>query len=141
MTVLRPTDGTANKKGAFPCGRSQTEWESKEFRVPEDLNCDTCVVSLEFFTERGPIYMCSDIEVLGNADIPECYGQCLNGGICQNGKCVCTYSYSGSNCQFEEVRAARGELLLMLLIYGGMILLILATLFATYLMKKRFDLV
>lgn len=29
----------------------------------------------------------------------ECYGQCLNAGICNNGQCACKEGFSGSNCQ------------------------------------------
>ena len=31
----------------------------------------------------------------------ECEGQCLNGGVCNNGVCQCGKKYSGSVCQFE----------------------------------------
>lgn len=43
--VLRPRDGSNDYEGKFPCGRS-TGFEGKEFRLPNDLSCTSCVLSL-----------------------------------------------------------------------------------------------
>ena len=97
LQVLYPLDGSANDKGSFPCGRSTTELEAKEFRFPHGISCDQCILQVEWKTEAGEQHRCADIEVL-DKEMPECYGQCLNGGICQNGKCACMTGFSGANC-------------------------------------------
>ena len=101
MEVLKLTDGSQDKDGRFPCGRNETPFEAKEFKLPRDLVCDTCILQLEWRTETDTQYRCVDFESIGT-EIPECFGQCLNGGICRNGKCACPDQFEGSNCQFEK---------------------------------------
>ena len=98
--ILQITDGSQNDDGSFPCGHNETPFEAKEFKLPKELICDTCILQLEWKTEFGSQYYCSDFESIGT-EIPECFGQCLNGGICKNGKCACPAEFEGSNCQFE----------------------------------------
>ena len=101
MEVLTLTDGSQDKDGRFPCGRNETPFEAKEFKLPRDLICDTCILQLEWRTETDTQYRCVDFESIGT-EIPECFGQCLNGGICRNGKCACPDQFEGTNCQFEK---------------------------------------
>ena len=93
--------GDVNEDGSFPCGRNATPLEAREFKLPKDLVCDTCILQLEWRTDDGSQYRCVDFESLGT-EIPECFGQCLNGGICKNGKCACAKGFSGLNCQYED---------------------------------------
>ena len=97
MVVVKPTDGSAGDDGSFPCGHEVTSYESKEIRLPRDLNCDQCIMQLVWMTDEGDQYRCTDFEST-TAEVPECFGQCLNGGICRNGKCMCQEGFSGSNC-------------------------------------------
>ena len=54
-------------------------------------------MQLVWLTEEGDQHRCTDFESTP-AEVPECFGQCLNGGICRNGKCMCPEGFSGSNC-------------------------------------------
>ena len=58
--LLTPMDGSADKKGRFPCGRTVTFNEGKEVRLP-NVTCDSCIIRWEWTTEAGKINMCSDI--------------------------------------------------------------------------------
>jgi len=42
--VLFPLDKSANKDGSFPCGRTETNIEGKEFKFPKNFTCDTCTL-------------------------------------------------------------------------------------------------
>jgi len=53
MKELRPLDGSADERGIFPCGRTETVFEVKEVRMPRELNCDSCIFELLWFTEKG----------------------------------------------------------------------------------------
>lgn len=97
MHVLHPIDGTSDESGAFPCGRVDAPFEAKEVRFPFDLNCDSCILQMEWRTEHGKINTCADVSVSG-AEVSECFGKCLNGGICSNGACSCAEDFEGSNC-------------------------------------------
>jgi hypothetical protein len=46
--------------------------------------------------------MCADIQIQG-AQMEECSGKCLNGGVCQNGECKCRKGYSGKYCGYKDV--------------------------------------
>ena len=140
------TDGSADEDGRFPCGRNETPFEAKEFKVPRDLICDTCILQLEWRTDEGTQYRCADFESIGT-EVPECFGQCLNSGICKNGKCACPDGFSGLNCQFEDVpeegpsvyQAIFDEGVIMLVYL--LILLLIGALFygAYYFFKKAID--
>lgn len=97
LHVVRPTDGSAYDDGSFPCGRQETQYEGKEVKLPLNLECDDCIVSLEWATERGVQHRCSDFMSIGT-EIPECFGMCQNGGVCTNGVCACPAYFSGTNC-------------------------------------------
>ena len=101
LEVLKLTDGTQDKDGRFPCGRNETPFEAHEFKLPKDLICDACFLQVEWRTDTETQYRCVDFESIGT-EVPECFGQCLNGGICRNGKCACPSQFEGSNCQFEK---------------------------------------
>ena len=73
MRVAKPTDGSANEDGSFPCGRSETAFEGKEVKLPHDLECDDCIVQIEWATEKGVQHRCSDFMSIGT-EIPECFG-------------------------------------------------------------------
>lgn len=76
--VLYPLDKSANKDGSFPCGRSETNIEGKEFRFPRNFTCDTCTLQLEWTvsTQKGGSvqqHYCGDIQVIGT-EVEECIG-------------------------------------------------------------------
>ena len=47
FTVLKPRDGSADKDGAFPCGRN-AGYEGKEFRMPKGQTCSSCTLQFEW---------------------------------------------------------------------------------------------
>lgn len=100
--MLSPLDESGDELGWFPCGRQETNFEAKEVRLPRDLSCDACIVEVLWKTEKGKQSFCSDIMVLGGAEVPECFGLCTHSGVCSNGKCVCSDMYYGSNCQYAH---------------------------------------
>ena len=51
--VLFPLDKSANKKGAFPCGREETAVDGKEFIFPANFTCDSCTIQWEWTTHLG----------------------------------------------------------------------------------------
>ena len=137
MVTLKPTDGSAAEDGSFPCGREVTTYEAKEIKIPRNLECDSCILQLTWMTEEGDQYRCTDFES-ASTEIPECFGQCLNGGICKNGKCGCPQGYSGSNCQYEEEGEEQSfmQVLLddsvVLIVYGLMLALIIIIFMLAY---------
>lgn len=97
MKTLRPLDGSANELGAFPCGRQESNFEAKEVRMPREFDCDSCILEVQWQTEKGKYSYCSDILVTGGLT-QECPGICQNGGICSNGECNCQEAYEGTFC-------------------------------------------
>ena len=68
-SVLKPLDKSDNGSGKFPCGREQTSYEGKNFKLPLNMSCDDCTLQLEFQTKAsGSMYMCSDIQILSGND-------------------------------------------------------------------------
>ena len=143
-----PVDGSANEDGLFPCGRQETAFEGKEFKLPTSLECDECIVALEWQTEKGIQHRCSDFLSVGK-EIPECFGTCLNGGICANGVCACPPYFSGKNCQDEDpdrsvgtapagksVLESIGEESWILFVYLVMLLLIAGFFIGAYFLYK-----
>lgn len=130
MQVVRPTDNSAGDDGSFPCGREATNFEAKEVKIPRELVCDTCIIQLVWMTDEGDQYRCTDFESVAT-EVPECFGQCLNGGICRNGKCACPEHFSGSNCQYEEeVEESGGESFLQVLFDDSVIIIVYALILA-----------
>ncbi len=77
--TLHPLDGTADKKGSFPCGREATPLEGKEVKLPRDaVECDSCVIQWEWRTEKGQAHYCADVSVIaGSGEFAEdCSGRC-----------------------------------------------------------------
>lgn len=150
--LVLPTDGSASDDGTFPCGRDVTPYEAKEFKIPKTLECDSCILQLIWHTEAGDQYRCVDFESV-SGEVPECFGQCLNGGICRNGACVCDDGFSGSNCQFvvETETSDKGDSLtqalmdnsVVVIFYGLMIALIVGLFIGAWMMfsaaRRRSD--
>ena len=96
--ILYPTDGSGRANGGkFECGRATLAIEGKEVRLPRNLTCDSCILQMEWETSMGKRYMCADIEILFGK-IADCSGQCMNGGVCLNGKCKCRAGFEGDFC-------------------------------------------
>jgi len=144
MVIAKPTDGSAADDGSFPCGRAVTDYEAKEIKIPHDLVCDSCIVQLQWLTDDGEQYRCTDFESV-SAEVPECFGQCLNGGICRNGRCACPDTFNGSNCQYEDETEEKGESFaqvlfddsIILIMYALMIAVIVGLFFGAYMLYKR----
>ena len=85
-------------KGFFPCGKTAGA-ESAFFDIPDEIDCDACVLEWIWTGPNFQVRQCADITVIGGDDIG-CLGQCQNGGICQRGECVCPEGYTGSNCEY-----------------------------------------
>ena len=105
--ILRPRDGSNDYEGKFPCGRA-TGFEGKEFRLPNDLSCTNCVLSLtQEISATEKIHQCADLTIIENLSAAEslaalraakegCGGaSCQNGGQCRNGECVCRDGFEG----------------------------------------------
>lgn len=60
--TLYPRDGSADTTGSFVCGR-EIGYDSKEFRFPKNISCDSCTLQFEFTTTGGQIHQCADIMV------------------------------------------------------------------------------
>ena len=58
--VVKPRDGSADRKGSFPCGR-EIGYEGKEFRFPKNYTCDSCTLQFEWTVNGGQIHQCADI--------------------------------------------------------------------------------
>jgi len=99
FTLLYPLDIQADSNGAFPCGRVKG-FESQQFKLPDDYECDQCTVQWAWHTEKGVLYSCSDVIINGNT-IQECLAKCQNGGACFNGKCLCKEGTHGEFCEYS----------------------------------------
>jgi hypothetical protein len=76
--VLIPLDRSANKDGSFPCGRTETNIEGKEFRFPKNFTCDTCTLQLEWTVgkEKNQTvqqHYCGDVQII-STEVEECVG-------------------------------------------------------------------
>ena len=145
LISMHPLDGSGDEHGSFPCGRAETKFEGKEFRFPKDMVCDQCILQVEWKTELGEQHYCGDVEVIDKV-VPECFGQCQNGGICRNGFCACTSDWAGSNCQYpQNDGSGPGFLdtllpnLKILLVYALLIGVIIGLFYATYMIMKKLD--
>jgi hypothetical protein len=99
FTVLYPLDIQTDSNGSFPCGRVKG-FESQQFKLPDDYECDQCTVQWAWHTEKGVLYSCSDVIINGNK-IQECLARCQNGGACFNGKCLCKEGTHGDFCEYS----------------------------------------
>jgi hypothetical protein len=80
-------------EGWFKCGTYANRFELKTIRFP-DFECDLCTLQLQFRTDEGIIYQCSDITIAAGEGIGW-EGMCLNGGAWVNGKCLWASGYKG----------------------------------------------
>ena len=133
--ALIPLDGSANSHGKFPCGREQSNYDGKTFKLPRNLTCDDCTIQMKFETKAsGKHHMCSDIQILGGS-VEDCSGQCVNGAVCMNGACHCRPGYQGNFCEIVEytpVKTNYTEYLKFFLFFIIMILIIVILLFVAY---------
>jgi hypothetical protein len=119
--TLLPADGTANAKGEFPCGRTQ-EFETKQFKLPENYVCDQCTLQWKWITPKGEFYSCSDITINGKTSIhlinlvENCLARCNNGGACFNGKCICTAEFYGDYCESSINESSGAGWIILILI-------------------------
>ena len=112
--LLEPIDGEINKDGSFKCGREKG-FEYKEFRLPEDYECDGCTLQWKWSTSYGDIYSCSDI-IINGGSLNKCMGKCLNGGSCFNGECLCLDGFTGEFCEDDNKSSSKTWLWILLLI-------------------------
>ena len=98
--LLKPVEGEINEDGSFKCGREKG-FETKEFILPEDYECDGCTLQWKWSNSYGDIYSCSDI-IINGGSLSKCMGKCLNGGSCFNGKCLCAKGFTGEFCESIE---------------------------------------
>ena len=101
--LIRPLDDSADYDGKFPCGR-KAGFEGKEIRLPADLICESCVIQLtQEISAEEKIHQCADIVILEKSTesyvATGCVGKCANGGVCQNGECVCREGFQGEFCK------------------------------------------
>ena len=119
--LLKPVDGKVNEDGSFKCGREKG-FETKEFILPEDYECDGCTLQWKWSNSFGDIYSCSDI-IINGGELSKCMGKCLNGGSCFNGNCLCVEGFTGEFCESEEGKTSLTWLwILLLLILIGIII-------------------
>ncbi len=130
FTTLHPLDTKYTYDGKFECGRNKG-FESKEFQLPKNFECDGCTLQFKWETEYGDIYSCSDIMINGDV-IGQCLGKCLNGGNCFNGKCLCPEGFSGEFCESSGGSSNILKYLVILALIG-------ASAYVGYLVYDNFD--
>lgn len=128
---LYPADNSADKQGSFPCGRTKG-FETQEFILPQDYECDQCILQWKWSTSYGDIYSCSDI-IINGGNVSQCMAKCQNGGACFNGKCMCLEGFSGEFCQKTKGKGINWLLILLIIVA-----LILVGLIIYYFINKKF---
>ncbi len=111
-------------------------FEGKEFKFPKTMNCESCILQLTWETEKGALHQCADLIIEEKVQVEDCGGNCLNGGVCQNGECKCRSNYSGQFCQYKESAGGSG-LLWYFLVFAVLILIIAGLGFASYTFWKK----
>ena len=53
--ILKPIEGNVNEDGSFLCGREKG-FEHKEFKFPDDYECDGCTLQFTWSTPYGDLY-------------------------------------------------------------------------------------
>lgn len=92
-------------------------------------------------TKSGKHHMCSDIEIT-NGKLDDCSGQCMNGGQCLNGECLCRKGFEGNFCQVVQYvpdHTNYTKMLKYLLAFIILVLIIIALIFSAYLLYKNAD--
>ena len=116
--TLTPTDNSTDSMGWFVCGEKEGI-ESKIFKFPEGITCDSCTLQWIWENKVATYYQCSDIEITGGKD-NACYGKCKNAGFCSDGLCVCEEGWAGTFCEVdvaaEPVNILRLFIVLMVLV-------------------------
>lgn len=102
FSLLTPLNEKANEEGWFRCGGYSNAYESRTFRLPNEISCESCTVQLIWNSSGELHYQCADITVM-NEKVPLCMGKCHNGGACVNGKCVCRERYYGDFCEYKRI--------------------------------------
>ena len=110
--LLKPINNEISDDGSFICGREKG-FENKEFQLPEDYECDGCILQFTWNTPYGNLYSCSDI-IINGGKLENCMGKCLNGGSCFNGKCLCLKGFKGDFCEDSEESSSKTWLWVLL---------------------------
>ena len=126
--VLNPTSNF-NADGSFECGRTKG-FESKEFKLPPDYECDRCIMQFKWKTDSGVYYSCSDVLINGTS-LAACMSKCQNGGQCFNGQCICIDGYTGEFCENEPGNKAPVGLILLGILAAGLLAAVI------YMLYKR----
>lgn len=101
FTVLKPLDDSADENGTFECNRRADNYESKTISFPAEAACEQCVLQYMWITPNATYYACADIAVHEN-QTKECPGECVNGGACVDGVCLCVKPYYGEFCEIKS---------------------------------------
>lgn len=85
--------------------------------------------------------MCADIEITNGLSAKEdCAGQCMNGGQCLNGHCICRKGFEGEYCnivQYVPDKTNYTKMLKYLLLFIIMVLIIIGLIFVAHLLFKN----
>ena len=128
----------------FPCGRRVSALEGAVVNLPRNMSCDSCVIQMIWETKvAGKMYMCADIEITnGLSAKDDCSGQCMNGGQCLNGHCICRKGFEGDYCNVVEYvpdKTNYTKMLKYLLLFIIMVLIIIGLIFVAHLLFTRAD--
>ena len=85
--------------------------------------------------------MCADVEIT-NGKIDDCSGQCMNGGQCHNGGCICRKGFEGNFCQIIQYvpdKTNYTKMLKYLLLFIIMVLLIIGLIITAHFLFKNAD--